>query len=289
MEPISMAVMGAQMAVGMAGNQAANNARQQTYANNVAFQDAQQTFNTWQAGFNADMRNLNNEYKYWGETLAYNENLSYAHQLDNYELAKELAQAQKVLEARVAAGVNYVAMSEAIQAAYRERGVSEAVAEQQFMYRGLQASAAYQASASEGNSTDRYVRNASRQMGDYRSLKKLKEGFAENQYSRQQLGMITDYLNRYNSLQFYKKAPIKKPTMPFAPLPSMITPPQPYMQGSPPMDTRFLDNATTAFSALNTGLDLNKSIMREAAGGGGALSGLNNLFRRGLGMGELES
>ena len=65
MEPISMAVMGAQMAVGMASNQAANNAKQQTYANNVAFQDAQQAFNTWQAGFNADMRNLNNEYKYW--------------------------------------------------------------------------------------------------------------------------------------------------------------------------------------------------------------------------------
>ena len=29
------------------------------------------------------------------------------------------------------------------------------------------------------------------------------------------------------------------------------------------MDTRFLDNATTAFSALNTGLDLNKMIMNK--------------------------
>ena len=45
------------------------------------------------------------------------------------------------------------------------------------MYRGLQQSAAYMASAQEGKSMDRWVRNASKQMGDYRALKTLKQDF----------------------------------------------------------------------------------------------------------------
>ena len=91
---------------------------------------------------------------------------------------------------------------------------------------------------------------------------------AARQYSRQQLGQLTKYLNQYNSQQFYVKAPIQKPTMPFPPLPAMVTPPQPYMRGAPPADTRFLDNATTAFGALNTGFETNKMIMNMAAGKG---------------------
>ena len=268
MEPISMTVMGAQMGLGMLQNQQANNARQQTYRNQTAFQGVQETFNTWQAGFNAEMTNLNNEYKYWAETVRYNEKLAYAGQLENYEFAKEIAQATRVMEARVGAGTNYLVNAEAIQAAYMERGIQEAVAQQQLMYRGLQASSAYMASAQEGKSMDRYVRNVSKQVGDYKALKTLKDGMADRQYSRQQLSQITKYLNQYNSQQFYQKAPIQKPSMPFAPLPAMVTPPRPYMTGSAPADTRFLDNATTAFSALNTGLETNKMIRNLAAGEG---------------------
>ena len=80
------------------------------------------------------------------------------------------------------------------------------------MYRGLQASAAYHGFCPEGNSTDRYVRNVSKQMGDYKALQKRQRRHGrERQYSRQQLGQIVKYLNQYNSQQFYKKAPIKKP------------------------------------------------------------------------------
>lgn len=277
MEPISMGVMGAQMAVGAIQSNAAYNAKQQAYANQTAFQGVQQRFNTWQAGFNADMKNLNNQYQYWGETVRYNEKLSYAGQLENYEFAKEIAQATRVMEARAGAGMDYVVNAEAIQAAYQERGIQEAVAQQQLMYRGLQASAAYQASAQEGKSTDRFVRNISKQIGDYNALQTIKDGMADRQYSRQQLGQIAKYLNQYNSQQFYVKAPIQKPTMPFAPLPAMVTPPQPYMRGAAPADTRFLDNATTAFGALNTGFETNKMIMNMAAGKGSASNPLLRL------------
>lgn len=281
MEPISLGVMAVQGGIGFLQNQQAHVARQQEYKNQTAFQGVQQDFNSWQAGFNARVSNLNSQYRYWGETVRYNEKLSYAGQLENYEFAKEIAQAQRVLEARVGAGVDYIAGSEAIQAAYQERGIQEAVAEQQLMYRGLQASAAYQASAQEGKSMDRYVRDVDRQIGDYSALKQIKDGMAARQYSRQQLGQLTKYLNQYNSQQFYVKAPIQKPTMPFPPLPAMVTPPQPYMRGAPPADTRFLDNATTAFGALNTGFETNKMIMNMAAGKGSAsnpLLRLNSLF-----------
>lgn len=277
MEPISMGVMGVQAGLGFIQNQQAHIARQQEYKNQTAFQGVQQDFNSWQAGFNAKLSNLNSQYRYWGETVRYNEKLSYAGQLENYEFAKEIAQAQRVLEARVGAGVDYIAGSEAIQAAYQERGIQEAVAEQQLMYRGLQASAAYQASAQEGKSMDRYVRDVDRQIGDYSALKQIKDGMAARQYSRQQLGQLTKYLNQYNSQQFYVKAPIQKPTMPFPPLPAMVTPPQPYMRGAPPADTRFLDNATTAFGALNTGFETNKMIMNMAAGKGSASNPLLRL------------
>ena len=277
MEPISIGVMATQGLLGFAQNQQSHIARQQEYKNQTAFQGVQQNFNSWQAGLNAKLSNLNSQYRYWGETVRYNEKLSYAGQLENYEFAKEIAQAQRVLEARVGAGVDYIAGAEAIQAAYQERGIQEAVAEQQLMYRGLQASAAYQASAQEGKSMDRYVRDVDRQIGDYSALKQIKDGMAARQYSRAQLGQLTKYLNQYNSQQFYVKAPIQKPTMPFPPLPAMVTPPQPYMRGAAPADTRFLDNATTAFGALNTGFETNKMIMNMAAGKGSASNPLLRL------------
>ena len=124
---------------------------------------------------------------------------------------------------------------------------------------------------------DRYVRDVDRQIGDYSALKQIKDGMAARQYSRQQLGQLTKYLNQYNSQQFYVKAPIQKPTMPFPPLPAMVTPPQPYMRGAAPADTRFLDNATTAFGALNTGFETNKMIMNMAAGQGSASNPLLRL------------
>lgn len=280
MEPISMTIMAAQAGLGFIKNQQAHNARQKTYRDQTAFQAVQQEFNSWQAGFNAERQNLNSQYQFWGERVRYNENLSYAGQLENYEFAKEIAQAQRVLEARVGAATDYVVNAEAIQAAYRERGISEAVAQQQMMYRGLQQSATYMASAQEGKSMDRWVRNASKQMGDYKALKTLRQGFQERQYSRNQLSLITKYLNQYNSQQFYVKAPIQKPSMPFAPLPALMTPPQPYMRGGAPADTRLLDNAGSVFGALNTGLEVNKQIMYEAKNGGGALSGTNNWMRQ---------
>ena len=39
---------------------------------------------------------------------------------------------------------------------------------------------------------DRYVRDVDRQIGDYSALKQIKDGMAARQYSRQQLGQLTN-------------------------------------------------------------------------------------------------
>jgi hypothetical protein len=49
------------------------------------------------------------------------------------------------------------------------------------------------------------------------------------------------------------------------------------MTGGAPADTRFLDNATTAFSALDTGLETNKMIRNLAAGAGSSKNPLLKL------------
>lgn len=265
---LSTAVGGAQFALGAAQELFGAAGKKQDYINQTAFQDAQTEFNSWQANFNAQTRDLDNQYRYWAETVNYNQQTAYAGQLNNYEFAREIAQATRVLEARAAAGADYVVNAEAIQAAYAERGMQAAVAQQQYAYRGLQASAAYQASAQEGNSMDRYVRNYDKQVGDYNSLVQINQAIQDRQYSRQQLAQVTDYLNKYNSQQFYIKQPIQQPTMPFPPLPTMVTPPGPSMRGAAPNPAgALLGVAGAALDGTKTGLGIYNAIMKEGETG----------------------
>ena len=251
-DPISAGVSALSFGLNLMQQDAEDKARQQDYLNQVAFQDATTQFNQWQASFNAQTTDLNNQYSYWAETVNYNQQSVYAKQLTNYEFARELAQAETVMETRVSAGMDYVMQQEALQAQLQERGMQEAIALQQYQYRALQASAAYQASGQEGKSMDRYVQNFARQAGDYAAISQINQGIRERQYTRSQIGALTNYLSQYNSQDFYVKSPIQEPIAPFAPLPTMVTPPGPSMRGAPPSNNAALGVATAGLGAFNT-------------------------------------
>lgn len=233
-DPISAGVGILSGGLGIAQSLFGNAAAEQQHMNEVAFSNATAQFNKWQAGLNYKTQNLNNQYSYWRDTVNHNQQLAYTNQLRNYEFSKELAQAQRVIEARTGAGTQFIISSEAIQQQMQERGMQEAVAMQQYQYRGLQASAAYQASAQEGATMDRYVANFARQVGDFNTLQSINQQFQARQYKRDQLSAMTAYLNQYNSQQFYERSPYMDPVAPFPPLPSMMMPPPPSMTGSGP-------------------------------------------------------
>ena len=82
--PLGIGLAVAQGVLGFGQAQAARAARDQDYVNQVAFQNATSAFNKWQASYNAQITNLNNQHQFWAKTVAYNSNRSYVHQLRNY-------------------------------------------------------------------------------------------------------------------------------------------------------------------------------------------------------------
>ena len=259
-DPISVGVAGLSTVLGMFQSGQQNAARQQEYLNQSAYANATAQFNRWQSGMNQQINTLNGQYKYWAETVQYNQQLAYTNQLRNYEFAKEIAQAERVGQARSAAGTNFVITSEALQNQLQERGLQEAVAMQQYQYRALQASSTYQAMAQEGQSMDRFVRDFARQAGDFSTLQQINRGLEERQYRKNQLSAITKYLNEYNSQQFYEPTPYVDPIAPFPPLPSMVMPAGPSMTGSAPRSTMGMDVATSLMGGVNSYLSTASSI-----------------------------
>ena len=254
-DPISIGLGVASAGLNWMSSRNKDRARQQNYVNQVAYQDATTEFNQWQSGFNARTADFNNQYSYWGETLNYNQQNIYSKQLTNYQFARELQQAQNVLDNRVSSAQQYGLTQEALQASLMERGMQEAVALQQYQYRALQASAAFRASAQEGKSMDRYVRNFARQVGDANSISMINAGLRTKQYKRDQMSAITRFMTQYNSQNFYVKSPIQEPVMPFAPLPTMVTPPGPTMRGAAPTSNTWMDAGTAVLGGANTFLD----------------------------------
>ena len=259
-DPISLVFGGLNAGMGLLQGAASSAAAQQDYVNQTAFQNASSQFNRWQAGMNASIQNLNGQYAYWRDTVNHNQQLAYTSQLRGFEFAKELTQAQRVAEARAGAGTQFVVSSQAIQQALQERGMQEAVAVQQYQYRTLQGSAAYQAAGQEGQTMDRFVANFARQAGDYETLMNVGQKFQERQYSREQLSAMTTYLNQYNSQQFYEKTPYMDPIAPFPPLPTMVMPPPPSMTGAPPQSNGFLTAGTAILGGVSSYLNMNAQI-----------------------------
>ena len=230
----ALAFGGAQALMGVVQGFAGYQAQKQDYINQRAFQDANGRFAQWQAGFNARITDANAQYKYWADTVNYNQQKAYTNSLRNFELIKSVRQAEVVGQTRAAAGAAFVQDSDAVSQAYQEASMQEAVAMQQYSWRALQARASVQAMNQEGKSVDRIVNDYARQEGDYATLMEINQKLRTRQYNREQAGQVAQYLNRWNSQQFYEEQPYIDPIPPFAPLPTLLAPPPPSMTGSGP-------------------------------------------------------
>jgi hypothetical protein len=147
--------------------------------------------------------------------------------------------------------------SQAVSQAYQEASMQEAVAMQQYRWRALQARASVQAMNQEGRSIDRIVNDYARQEGDYMTLMDINQRLRTRQYNREQAAQVAQYLNRWNSQQFYEEQPYIDPIPPFAPLPTLLTPPPPSMTGSgPSAGAAFLNVGTSILGGINTAVSM---------------------------------
>lgn len=240
-----LATGGLNAGMGLFGAFSQRQAQEQEYLNQKVFNDANNRFSIWQAGFSSKVQDANKQHQFWQETVNYNQQLAFANSQRNVELLREADQAKVVGDTRVAAGANYVANSDAIAEQFAQAEMSAAVAQQQYTWRALSARASVQAMNTEGNSVDRIVNNYAFQLGDQMTLAAIESDWREKQYTSTQAGQVATYLNQWNSQTFYDKQQIFDPIAPFAPLPTLITPPPPSMQGAPPSNAAFAANIAT--------------------------------------------
>jgi hypothetical protein len=261
MDPFSIGLGIANAAMGAAGGISNYQAQKQDYLNQKAFQSANSQFAQWQAGFNARLTDANAQFKYWTETVNYNQQRAYTNSLRNFELIKSIRQAEVVGQTRAAAGASFVQDSQAVSQAYQEASMQEAVAMQQYRWRALQARASVQAMNQEGRSIDRIVNDYARQEGDYMTLMDINQRLRTRQYNREQAAQVAQYLSRWNSQQFYEEQPYIDPIPPFAPLPTLLTPPPPSMTGSgPSAGAAFLNVGTSILGGINTAVSMSSQL-----------------------------
>lgn len=257
MDPFSIGLGVANAGMGILGGISSYQAQKQDYLNQKAFQSANSQFAQWQAGFNARLTDANAQFKYWTETVNYNQQRAYTNSLRNFELLKSVRQAEIVGQTRAAAGASFVQDSEAVSQVYQEASMREAVAMQQYRWRALQARASVQAMNQEGRSVDRIINDYARQEGDYMTLMAINQKLRARQYSREQAAQVAQYLSRWNSQQFYEEQPYIDPIPPFAPLPTLLTPPPPSMTGSgPSAGAAFLNVGTSILGGINTAVSM---------------------------------
>ena len=268
----ALAIGGAQALMGVVGAITGGQAKKQDYINQKAFQGANSQFASWQASFNKRVADANAQYNYWQETVNYNQNLAYSRSLQNYELLKEIRQAEVVGQTRAAAGANFVQSSDALSQQMSEAAMQDAVAYQQYQVAALKARSRVLASDQEGNSIDRLVNDYARQVGDYQSIQEINEGLRTRQYNRQQAGQVAQYLSQYNSQSFYEAQPYMEPIAPFAPLPSLLAAPAPTMTGAAPSGAATaLNIGTSILGGVQTGLAIGAQLApyKNSGKGGG--------------------
>jgi len=290
MEPLTMGLIsgGISALTGAFGAYGQRQAQQQQYLNDLAFQNANNRFSIWQAGFNAKVQDANKQYQFWQETFNYNQQRAFVNSQRNVELMREADQAKVVFENRAASGAAYADDSAALSDQLAEAEMASAVAQQQYTWRALSARASVQALNQEGNSVDRIVNNYAFQLGDQLSLAAIESDLRNRQYSRAQAGQVAQYLSRWNSQTFYEGQEFQEPISPFAPLPTLITPPPPTRTGAPPSNAAFamnvgtglLGGVTTGFNTYNSMKRLQTPSSRSGPGtpGGGLLGGIDMSF-----------
>lgn len=252
-DPISATLGIAQAGLGIVQGIAGYQAQKQDYINQKAFANANAEFARWQASTSARFTDANNQYQYWQQTVQYNGQQAYVHSLRNFELSKAIQQAEIVGQTRASAGANYVQQSEALNQQIQEKAMQDAVALQQYRLQSLRARASVQAMDREGRSVDRLVNDYARQEGDFTTLQQINSQLSKRQMSREQAAAVTRYLQAYSSQQFYTEQPYLDQMAPFAPLPTLIQPPPPSMQGGKPSGAAAgLGIATGVMSGVNT-------------------------------------
>ena len=226
--------------------------KQQQYMNQLAYKEANDEYAQWAAGMQAKQTNLNNSFKYWQEQVNYGQQLNFANGMRNWELSKAINQAEVVGRTRASAGAEYIQNSAALNEAFAQQSMSDAMSLMQYKTQALRAAAA--TSAAGVGMVDRYINDYARQVGDMATIQSLNEGFRERQLSREQAGVVANYLNKYNSQDFYQMQEVVDPIAPFPPLPTLINPAPPSMVGSAPSaGAAFLGTAINAVGAgLNT-------------------------------------
>jgi DNA segregation ATPase FtsK/SpoIIIE-like protein len=164
-------------------------------------------------------------------------------------------------QTRAAAGASFVQDSQAVSQAYQEASMQEAVAMQQYRWRALQGRASVQAMNQEGRSIDRIVNDYARQEGDYMTLMAINQKLRARQYTREQAAQVAQYLSRWNSQQFYEEQPYIDPIAPFAPLPTLLTPPPPSMTGSgPSAGAAVLNIGKEVLGGINTAMSMSNQL-----------------------------
>ena len=255
--PLAMSVIsgGISAATGVLGAYGQQAAARQKYVDDLAFQDANNRFSVWQAGFNAKVQDANKQYQFWQETFNYNQDRAYVNSQRNVELLREADQAQAVFENRASAGAAYALDAQALSNQLAESEMQSAVAQQQYAWRALSARESVRAMNMEGNSVDRIVNNYAFQLGEQMTLKAIESDMRERQYTSAQAGQVAQYLSRWNSQTFYEGQQFVDPIAPFAPLPTMITPPPPSRTGAPPSNAAFaMDIGTGLLGGVQAGL-----------------------------------
>ena len=237
---------GMSMIQGFMGNQA----KQQEYTNQRAQQRASAEFARWTASNQARTADLNSSYSFYQEQVNHGQDLAYASQMRQYELAKSINQAEVVGRTRSSAMADYSQQSGAIADAFQQQSMADAVSMMQYKQQALRAQASVSATMQEGRSVDRYINDYARQVGDMETMRQMNDRFRTRQYTKEQAAQIATYLNRYNSQQLYQQQNVTDPIAPFAPLATLINPAGPSFTGAgPSAGTAFLGSALNATQA----------------------------------------
>jgi hypothetical protein len=251
---------------GVLGGQAA----QQDYKNQKAMQSASAQYASWSSNRQVEIQDLNNQYQFWQQKVQHGQNLVYTNQLRNYELSKAYSQAENVALTRASSQANYAQSSQALSEQFAQQAAADSISMQQYMVQGLRARAQIAAGDQEGNSVDRRMNDYFRQVGDQQSIQTINAGFRAGQYNRQQAGTIAQYLNQYNSQQFYQMQEFQDPIPPYAPLPTLVMPAGPSMTGAAPSSgATALNIGSAVLGGVGTYMSSSANLAKYRGGGGG--------------------
>lgn len=274
LDPISLGITAVSTGLNLFTGGQQNKAQQQEYRNQRSYQEATNKFAKWQSELNYKFQNANSQQQYWQATLQHNQQLAYVHQLQNYELAKQAAQADVVANTRAAAGAEFVGNSEAMAAQFQEAAMQELVAQQQYHWRALQARSSVQAMDREGQSVDRLINAYAKQAGDFDTIASINQGLQKRQYNRQQAASIGRYLSEWNSQSFYEPTSYIEPMAPFVPLPALMMPSAPSMTGAAPGGSaQWIQAGTSLLGGVGTYMQSQQGMRQAAQAGIGEAAG----------------